>query len=71
MKLLHQVMMKQNGAFAWEDSEKGRFKEEFFPPVEIPVIEHTPWVLKNYTYTAWPAPGNMSTDQGENGFGHY
>ncbi len=47
MKLLHQVMMKQNGAFAWEDSEKGRFKEEFFPPVEIPVIEHTPWVLRN------------------------
>ena len=47
MKLLHHVMMKQNEAFAWEDSEKGRFKEEFFPPVDIPIIEHTPWVLKN------------------------
>ena len=46
-KLLHNLMMAQNGAFAWEDEEKGRFKEEFFPPIEIPIIEHKPWVLKN------------------------
>jgi uncharacterized protein (DUF2249 family) len=25
MKLLHQLMMNQNGAFAWDESEKGRF----------------------------------------------
>ena len=45
--LMHNLMMRQNSAFAWEDDEKGRFKEEFFPPIEIPVIEHKPWVLKN------------------------
>ncbi|KNZ77665.1 hypothetical protein J132_04484 [Termitomyces sp. J132] len=31
----------------------GRLKEEFFPPVVMPVIPHTPWVLKNITI----APG--------------
>ena len=46
-KLVHHVMMEQNQGFAWDDTEKGRFKEEYFPPIEMPVIEHTPWVLKN------------------------
>ncbi len=55
--------MKQNGAFAWEDSEKGRFKEEFFPPVEIPVIEHTAvGIEKIYLLPPGPTPGNMSAD---------
>jgi hypothetical protein len=27
--------------------EKGRFHNEYFSPVKIPVIEHTPWVHKN------------------------
>ena len=54
MKLLHQLMMNQNGAFAWDESEKGRFREDFFPPVDIPVIEHKPWVLKNI-----PVPPGM------------
>ena len=54
MKLLHQLMMNQNGAFAWDESEKGRFREDFFLPVDIPVIEHKPWVLKNI-----PVPPGM------------
>ena len=33
--------------FAFDESEKGSFKEEYFPPVLIPTIEHTPWVFKN------------------------
>ena len=40
-------MMENNEAFAWDDSERGRFKTEYFPPVDIPIIPHTPWVLKN------------------------
>jgi hypothetical protein len=39
--------MQQNEAFAWDDTEKGKFQEEFFPPVEMLTIEHKPWVLKN------------------------
>ena len=46
-KLVHQVFMQQNEAFAWDDTERGRFKTEYFPPVEMPVVEHEPWVLKN------------------------
>lgn len=33
--------------FAFDETEKGSFKEEYFPPVLIPTIEHTPWVFKN------------------------
>ena len=46
-KLMHHVMMEQNEAFAWDDTERGRFKEEFFPPVVVPTIEHRPWVYRN------------------------
>jgi hypothetical protein len=31
-------------AIAWDDSEKGRFREDYFPPVKIPVVDHVPWV---------------------------
>lgn len=46
-KAVHNLMMQQEGAFAWDDTERGSFKPEYFPPVEMPVIEHKPWVLKN------------------------
>ena len=47
MHLLHHLMSLQNDAFAWSDLERGSFKTEFFPPVEIPVIPHTPWIERN------------------------
>jgi hypothetical protein len=46
-KLVHQLVMQQNKGFTWDDSEKGGFRLDFFPPVEIPVMEHMPCVLKN------------------------
>src|SRR5271168_3209266 len=46
-KLMHHFMMLQNGGFAWEEQERGRFREDFFPPIDIPVVPHKPWVLKN------------------------
>ena len=45
--LVHNILMEFNGAFAWDDSECGSFKTEFFPPIVMPVVPHTPWVLKN------------------------
>src|SRR6201996_5661749 len=45
-KLLHDFMTKQEKAFAWNDEERGSFRHDFFPPVEIPVVEHEPWVEK-------------------------
>ena len=46
-KLLHHFMMLHQDAFAWNDTERGHFREDFFPPIEIPVIPHKPWVQKN------------------------
>jgi hypothetical protein len=46
-KLLHEFMMSQEAAFAWDDSERGSFRHDFFPPVEIPVIEHEVWVERS------------------------
>ena len=45
--LMHHFMCIQNMGFAWDDSERGRFREDFFPPVIMPVIDHKPWVLRN------------------------
>ena len=45
--LLHHFMMIHQDGFAWADSERGHFREDFFPPVDMPVIPHTPWVQRN------------------------
>ena len=46
-ELMHHFMMLHEDAFAWEVSERGHFREDFFPPVDIPVIAHKPWIEKN------------------------
>jgi len=45
-KLMHWLVAEQNEAFAWDDTEQGKFKKEFFPPVEIPTVAHILWVEK-------------------------
>jgi hypothetical protein len=45
--LLHHFMMLHNEAFAWDNSERGHFREDFFPPIDIPVVPHKPWVQRN------------------------
>ncbi|KZT63060.1 hypothetical protein DAEQUDRAFT_655157, partial [Daedalea quercina L-15889] len=45
--LLHHFMATNNDVFAWSDNERGNFKSEYFPPIDFPVIPHTPWVQKN------------------------
>jgi hypothetical protein len=46
-KLAHELIRLQEDAFAWEEIEKGRFKDKYFAPIMIPTIEHVPWALKN------------------------
>ena len=46
-KLLHYFMMVHQDAFTWNDTERGHFREDFFPAIEIPVVPHKPWVQKN------------------------
>ena len=45
--LMHHFMTLHQDAFAWNDTERGHFREDFFPPVEIPVVPHKPWIVKN------------------------
>lgn len=47
-KLMHWLIAEHHEAFAWDDTERGKFKEEFFPPIEIPTIAHIPWVEKQF-----------------------
>ena len=44
---MHYFVMAHQDAFAWNNSERGHFHEDFFLPVEMPVVPHTPWVLRN------------------------
>jgi hypothetical protein len=46
-ELMHHLVRMQERGFTWEDSERGHFRENFFPPVDIPVIPHIPWVERN------------------------
>ena len=45
--LLHHFMMLHNKAFAWDYNERGHFHEDFFPPIDISVVPHKPWVERN------------------------
>ena len=41
--LLHHFVVLQHEGFAWDDTKRGHFRKDFFPPVEIPVVAHIPW----------------------------
>jgi hypothetical protein len=45
--LMHHFMCLQEAGFAWTDQERGHFREDFFPPIEIPTIPHKPWTQRN------------------------
>jgi hypothetical protein len=45
---MHNFIKSHDTGFAWSEDEKGSFRTDFFPPVDIPVIPHTPWVEQNF-----------------------
>ena len=55
--LLHYFMAIHEDGFAWESAERGHFREDFFPPIDIPVIPHRPWVQRNI-----PIPPGLFTE---------
>jgi hypothetical protein len=46
-KLAHHLVKEQEECLLWIEEEKGEFRQDFFPPVCIPMVLHTPWVYKN------------------------
>ena len=47
-KIIHHFLWIHKDAFAWDKTEKGSFKKPYFSLVKIPVIEHIPWMQKNF-----------------------
>ena len=47
VNLVFEMLMKNEAALAWDDSERGKFREDYFDPVVITTIEHEPWALRN------------------------
>src|SRR6202789_1576358 len=45
--LMHDFIRNHDTGFAWTDNERGSFRPDFFPPLEFPIIPHTPWVERN------------------------
>lgn len=46
-KLFQWVMVLNEGALAFEESERGTLKDSYFSPYIIPTVPHVPWVYKN------------------------
>ena len=46
-ELMHHFMCLHQDGFAWNDEQRGHFREDFFPPVEMPTVQHKPWVVRN------------------------
>src|SRR6201747_2368209 len=47
LKLVRWLVLVHETTFIWEPGERGRFKEECFPPIKIATVPHTPWVQCN------------------------
>jgi len=47
-KLMHWTVVKQNQAFTWENNKRGKFKKEYFPAIEIPMVAHILWVKRPF-----------------------
>jgi hypothetical protein len=45
--LFEHIMLVNEGALAFEDSERGTFKDTYFSPYKIATVPHTPWEYKN------------------------
>ena len=47
VKLAAHILKLNENVLAWTEAERGRFRDEYFSPVKIPTVAHTPWVHKN------------------------
>jgi hypothetical protein len=41
------VISTHEKGFAWTDLKRGAFRDDYFPPIVFPTIEHVPWALQN------------------------
>lgn len=50
-KLFKYIMKTNEGALAFEDSERGTLREDYFTPYIMPVVPHIPWAHGNIPIT--------------------
>ena len=48
LKLLIYILRINELGLAWTEAEKGRFRDDYVSPIKIPVVEHVPWIQKNF-----------------------
>jgi transposase InsO family protein len=46
-KLFQHILKLNEATLAFDDSQRGNFRDDYFSPYIIPTIPHTPWVQKN------------------------
>ncbi len=46
-RLAQHILKLNERALAWTESERGKFREDYFAPVKIPTIAHAPWIQGN------------------------
>ena len=47
VKLVWWMVLNHETAFAWTATKRSRLDDRYFPPVKIPTVPHTPWILQN------------------------
>jgi hypothetical protein len=47
IKLVGYILRQNEMGIAWDDTEKGQFRTDYFPPIKFPIVAHVPWVHKN------------------------
>ncbi|KAL5532108.1 hypothetical protein ACEPAF_5672 [Sanghuangporus sanghuang] len=45
--LAYWTLLQHEDGLAWDETEKGSLDYQYFAPVLIPTVDHTPWVMKN------------------------
>ena len=45
VKLVQWMVFNHETAFTWTATEHSQLDNQYFPPVKIPTIPHTPWIL--------------------------
>jgi hypothetical protein len=47
VRFLTHILKTHEKVLAWEETERGQYKNSYFDPVRIPTVEHVPWAFKN------------------------
>ena len=47
VKLVQWMVLNHETAFTWTATKCSRLDDRYFPPVKIPTIPYTPWILRN------------------------